>query len=469
MHSSPRHRHFIAVPVAMLSMAIVTCVHALMPVHAQESVAPPAISALSASNIPMNFSIPSVLSGRLEPDSRLSVAEDGTVLRLEIGEISLRALGAISVESAGVRIEVMMADISVITDETSVSIVALNAPVFVTYQGVPRIVRSGHQLFLSADNAPRDTEVPSDWLVGRLALIDAQTVSMLPNVRTLGVSSDVTVLAQSLRTETLSSEHIQRALVSARKLDADHLPAFLLQRLLMLPQRLDPSATQFVVSQLFTLSDSAIDMLLAVPEEIVRERRPLLSGTADEWALTVIRIGTTDASRAAHILHQVMSLSLPAIYVRAGYPVQAMSWNNAFIQVKQVIVSLLGEEDQAVLLQDFARTNDSRDAELVSNEELPVAAPTPAKPALPRFSEDELVALTKQLLIDRGVLISTLTHVEAISGKIDQAHVEGVFLPENGQDVPYTFTFDAAHNVIRDVVRDGVRFPNAVPLDTFFD
>jgi hypothetical protein len=468
MHSSPRHRHFIAVPVAIFSMAVLACVHALMPVHAQESVPPPVVSALSAGDAPLDFMVSSVLNGRLEPNSRLSVVEDGTVLRLDAGEISLRAFGAISVESAGVRIETVMADISVITDETSVSIVALNAPVFVIYQDVPRIIRAGHQLFLSRDNAPRDTEVPTDWLAGRISLIESQAASTSTNIKTLGVSQDVTVLAQSLRAEMLSADHVQRAFVSARKLDADHLPALLLQRLLMLAQRLDPSAAQFVLSQAFTRSDSAIDMFLAVPEEIVREQRPLLSGTADEWAHAVIRIGTTDASKAVHILHQVMSFSLPATYVRAGYPVQAMSWSNAFTQVKQVIMPLLSEEDQSVLLQDFVRMNDSQDAEFVSDEEVPVAVPAPAKPVLPRFSEDELVALTKQLLIDHGVLISTLTHVEAISGKIDQVHVEGVFLPENGKDVPYTFTFDAAQNVIRNVVRDGVRFPNAVPVDTFF-
>ena len=161
-----------------------------------------------------------------------------------------------------------------------------------------------------------------------------------------------------------------------------------------------------------------------------------------------------------------MELSLPSHYVAAGYPVQAKSWSDAFIRVRQVIAPLLGEQDQEVLLRDFERRDEQYVPQSISAESVvPPASPTVFAP---RYSEEELVALTQKLLVERGALISTLTHIEAISGKVDQAHVEGIFLSENGKDVPYSLTFDPVNNVVRDIVRDGVRLPNAVPVDTFF-
>jgi hypothetical protein len=85
-----------------------------------------------------------------------------------------------------------------------------------------------------------------------------------------------------------------------------------------------------------------------------------------------------------------------------------------------------------------------------------------------RLTDPELLAAAKSLLLQKKILQGLGTAVSVLSDEPDAVRVEGVFLTEEGRDVPYALTLDFQKNVVRSVVRDGRKLPNAVPFAAFF-
>ena len=445
-----------AVPLACLLLVLIAGVHAVLPVKG--ALLSGELTGSSGTMIEAGDARRTIdngwhLQGILEPKSRMLLSDEthGSFLT---GEAILSSPGYNVLSLDALRsLTLLDATIWISRDTAGVSIVPLDAPVLFVSDGSIMIIPAGSQLRIAA--IPKLSPVPSDWLLQKTG--DAASISVPDIAADAGASDQAAqaMIASLFRSDALLSQDDLRALLtSVRQLDdtgtLSGLTAF---RLALSPGRFSAEKND-ALSTILKSSPIAQAALGALPSVVASTLKPVAGWLIDDWAAQVIRNGMDDPQAGLSILREYQHL--PDQLRSAGYPVQSDLWQSALSRAQQTLLPLLSP---------LQRTEFDLQA-----IDLAVSSPlsTSSVPVEPQYTEKQLLATARQMLVSHGALIGSATHLLPLAGPPQAVRIVGIFIAEAGKDIPYEFTFDPAANQLSNIIRNGIAEPNAVPVEVFF-
>lgn len=317
-HTRPRHRHFVAVPLATLSLLMIAGFHHV-------SFARPSASVLATDQTVQSiaegrsFSLPDGVSAvLLDPDSAVTILHaQEDALRLEHGSGLLESSSFLSIDAGyPVRVSLLSGSAYFVRDAASVSVTTLRGTLIATVSGQQWVVPVGYQLRVDTLGHIERLPVPDDWVLVQRA---RETIAMS--------SSSGTVLPfgyDSLRTIARLRDAAGLDASEQEQLAAD-LRAFL-----------RPS------ERVFALPAIALSVLRPLPESCIRL-----------WIDDVRSTAARDPLFTASLLHSFIPVLAP-YFEDAGYPEQAELWREATENISIVLSPLLSGVALDQWVQDSA-------------------------------------------------------------------------------------------------------------------
>jgi hypothetical protein len=235
----------------------------------------------------------------------------------------------------------------------------------------------------------------------------------------------------------------------------------LLIRLALRGARTDADAARMITDDFLADDILKDEFTRLLPSLAMTSAKPVQPELIRAWAGEVIRQGLKDGTGSALLIRD--AAVLPAALTQAGYPLQAREWKSSLGRAAAVLKTTVSAPNRAVLAGAEQLFLTSAGPVADAPDDAPAEKPAPAT----SWTADELSAITRDTLVSHGALIATSTAFTA-DAETQTVLVQGVFVAENGKDVPYTFTYDPAASVLRQIRRDGRLLPNAVPVQTFF-
>lgn len=432
MHTQ-RHRHIVAIPLVALAMLVIAGLNHLMPVHAALVMEEFEVHLEATRDQP--FQIGAGMSGLLYAGSVLGANRDGHALTLAQGQVVLIPTGFATLDTGDIRV-LFDSSVSVIRD-TRTTIVALKNPVIVVKQDTRYVVLFGQQLSVDPAGVVSVSTVSSSWL--------SETLSK-------------TISTADVDTSRVTSDSYRRLLLDVDPTTDQY--RLLLLRLISLGARTDDDVAKQITADI--VGDSFLYSALPsmLPQAALLVGTPVQTPLIAAWADSVIASGVRDGNATTTLL--VQAAELPSALEERGYPVQATLWRSALLRAIAILRPTVSAESAVLLAQAHVMlTADMRPEDAQVEPSAQYSVPTTS------WTFDELRAMTQDVLVRHGALIATSTAlVPDISSQT--VLVQGVYVAEQGRDVPYTFTYDPALQELRSIIRDGEQLPNAVPVDIFF-
>ncbi len=414
------------------------------------------------------FSLASGITVLLSPASKVLVTPKDSIEFIQ-GTALIKASGFASIDMGnGFHADALMGSLLVMRDNVSTTVVALTFPVIATVVNKETIVSPGYQLRVDSDGTVQTSGTPDAWLAEQIANSRMLPDTPLPSSHSGFEDGDAarkTMLAEYLQDpdEVLSASSVAAAFALADALGESSLASLAALRLAVFSDRLDPESSDLVSKRIAADSSLSQDRVLAIPVLALHTLRPLPQGLLDLWVQDVSRAAAADAQSTASTLHALISV-LPLKYDDAGYPKQAELWRAAIGEVGEMMSPLLSGTDQETFLSDIAvALHGSSPTSVVL-----VQAPEVMHEVRHTYPVSELIALARGLLLDAEALFTTITTFEADDSLADCVKVSGILLKEKDNDVPYEFSLCPLQRMVRNIKRNGVALPNAVPIKQFF-
>ncbi len=441
------HRHFVAIPTALLALAAVAVFNAHLSVNAELFSHGTDIE-VSSHEKALPFEAGVSTKGVLKPTSVVRVAKKGDEVELVSGEAVIRSSGQLTVHLGSLSVRSVTNAVAVLRDDSSATVVPLLAPVLVRRGDLSRMIAPGQQLIVTGERSSL-TPVSSDWFADRFGI-----------ARGLGAKADPSSFLSEISEGTISADDLTALFEAALSFDASgELSRMITARLLTEGATLSPEAAQALVSDDRLDADLQHDMVEALPSAARTLRKPVADAVMQAWTEAAVRRTISETGAMLALVHG--SARLPSDMENGGYPKQARLWRESLLRVTDVLRTVLSPEQASLLERDVAVLNHGPEEHVQKIESVPQI------PESEKRSADELVLLTRRALVDHGVLMGSATELipDADRQVVD---VAGVLIAEGAQDVPYEFSYDPIRERVSGIKRDGKSLPNAVPAATFF-
>lgn len=461
MHTKT-HRHFVAVPLTIVLMIVIAGTHTLIPAGAAELTRASDVR-FAADSVSMDFDVGWMIAGTLEPSSVLRANNSGEALELVTGQALIRSIGFTELAVDSVKVHALAASYVALRDRTSVTVAALSSFVIVTTQHETVILAPGMQMTFQEGKDVQTAPVPEHWYAEKLQAAQLLRESIIPDgSRDHPAHRDLqAVLAQTLRDGRIISDVFASAHSAAEDVDgAGMAQRLLLLRLLQEGTRTDTDASLALAEQIAADRFLSIELVSLLPHTVKILMRPVADEHIRFWEKSALSRGLEDREAVLALLHQ--NVLLPQQLLRAGYPQQSALWQRALSSVGTTLRTTLSAQEVQSLDKDLAVINRSDVATESDN-----TAVTPVYIPATHWSEAELLQIVREQLFTGRVLTAVTTQL-APDTPTQTVRVTGVFMAEQGTDVPYDFTFDVARQTISAIVRDGKNLPNSVPVEQFF-
>ncbi len=480
MHKQ-KHRHLVALPIAVLAILAVGVCSNLLPVQAETDGARMTVH-LRASERDEVFSIGSAVAGLLRTSSELLADDAGTRLSLRRGQVLLQTAEPLTLEAGdSLRVAIAYGAFVAVRDADSVTIAALDTPLLIEYAGTKSVLEPGRQVRVVPGLPEQRTAIGGDWYTAQWS-----DLALLPSVRITPIENQEFRTAIATRPSECvtiaDAGHIARGdlrsglaiLLTERRIDTDvyHCIRSLARSLdgsdTMIPLALlllateggktDPSAATLITED-FT-HDPFLKAVFPVtlPVLAVTRQRPVQAPLIHAFGSTVIQTGLASPANAISLIANASHL--PRTLASAGLPIQSDAWKSSLIRAIVVLKTTVPEADRSEL--------DAAFADILRKPVIAAAAPAPVQETpTTHWTDDELTAITHDILVTHGALLATTTTLTPDAEK-QTVLVEGVFIAEDSGNVPYVFTYDPGKERVTNIIRDGRRLPNTVPVQTFF-
>ncbi len=448
-----------AFPLAVFLMLAVAGMESVMQAGAEGLVGASVVRFKADAN-PIDFQTGWMLSGTLEPGTTVSADKSGEHLELIHGHAVLRSSGFTQLTAGTLRVIALAASYAALHDESSTTVVPLTAPVIVSYGSDTKVVVPGMQLTVTADNKTTVASVPQDWFLQQMQTVKLLSDSVIPSDAS-GREDAQAGLAHMLSHGRITTDSYQKAEAATLSVDSSGTALrLLLLRLLQENARTDTEASRRIAEAISEDRFLATELVTVLPLHISTLQKPVAEAHIRMWEKSALSLGLTDVTSAITVLR--LYADFPEKLTRAGYPEQSMLWQHALAYVGTILRTTLSGE----ALASMDATLDIINRGDIDEAPKPTSVPAPYVPATD-WSESELIAIVHQTLSSKGVLMAVTTEL-APDTPTQTVRVSGVFIAEQGSDVPYVFTFDVARNLITDIKRSGKELPNTVPVDVFF-
>lgn len=452
MHTKT-HRHFVAVPLAVLLMLAVAATESILPAGAAGVIGASGVRFATAETA-TDFEVGWMLTGTLETQSALHADRSGRHIELVRGQVLLRSSGLTELTMGNVTVVALASSYVALHDTTSSTVVPLSAPVLLITSSEMMVLVPGSQLSINAASTISTATVPPDWYAERMQALKLLPETISPSV---GPHSE---LAAILETGRITPAVFTHALELVRHLDpSGTAERLLLVRLLQEESRTDDDVSVRIAEVIAADKFLASELVSALPLLVAALGKPVAAVHIDAWEQATLSMGLTNNTAAVAVLRRYTGF--PQMLSRAGYPNQSLLWQRALTSVAQTLRTTLS----GAALTDL----DTELAILMRGEltEQPaLSAPVVSAPST-NWSEQQLIAIVRTMLTSKGVLMAVTTELVPDT-PTQTVHVRGVFMAEQGADIPYVFTYDVARGRIANIVRDGKEMPIAVPVETFF-
>jgi len=457
--NTKKHRHFVALPLAVFLMLAVAGMESVLQVGA-EGFAGASVVRFQAETNPIDFQTGWILSGTLDTGSDLSADKTGEHPELHRGHAVLRSTGFTELHVGIVRVSAFAASYTALHDESSTTIAPITAPVIVSYGTDTKVLVPGMQLTVMADRKVTLASVPSDWYAQQMQTVKLLMESVIP-VDAVDREDRQADLARMLSHGRITADSYTEAETRTFELDSSGTALrLLLLRLLQEDARTDTEASSLIASAVSNDRFLATELITALPFQIGTLQKPVAEAHIRMWEKSTVSLGLTDSASAISVLRTYADF--PEKLTRVGYPEQSMLWQHSLAYVGTILRTTLSGE----ALKDMDATLAIINRGDIREEPTLPKTPAPYVPAT-HWSESELTTIVHHVLTAKGVLMAVTTELVPDT-PTQTVRVSGVFVAEQGSDVPYVFTFDVARSLITDIKRNGKTLPNAVPVDVFF-
>lgn len=448
-----------AFPLAVLLMLGVTGVESVLQAGA-EGLAGASVVRFQADTNPIDFQSGWILSGTLSSGTVVSADKTGQHPELHRGHAVLRSTGFTELTAGSLHVSALAASYAALHDESSTTVAALTAPVIVSYGSDTKVLVPGMQLTVTTDGKVSMATVPSDWFLQQMQTVKLLADSVIPSDAS-GQEDAQADVARMLSGGRITADSFTETEKSTFDVDSTGTAQRLfLLRLLQEESRTESEASALIAEAISKDRFLATELITVLPLQIGTLQKPVAEPHIRLWEKSALSLGLTDSASAIAVLHTYADF--PEKLTRAGYPEQSMLWQHALAYVGTILRTTLSGDALTSMDATLTVINQS------DIEEAPEAMSAPALyvPATD-WSESELIAIATQTLSSKGVLMAVTTEL-APDTPTQTVRVSGVFIAEQGSDVPYVFTFDVARNLITDIKRSGKELPNTVPVDVFF-
>lgn len=476
-----KHRHLVALPIAVLAILTVGVCSHLLPVQAEADGTRLTVH-LRASDRDEVFSIGSAVAGMLRSSSELLADDAGSRLSLKRGQVLLQTAEPLTLEAGDtMRVIVAYGAFVAVRDADAVTIAALDTPVLIEQGGVKSVLEPGRQVRVASGLPEQRTAIGSDWFTAQWS-----DLTLLPSVRITPIQDQDLRAAIDARpsacTAIADAGHIARSdlrsalatLLSGRRIDTD-----VYHCIRSLTRALDGSDTMTSLALLLLATeggrtDTAASSLISedfirdpflktvfpvtIPVLAVTSQRPVQAPLIHAFGSTVIQIGLASPAQAIRLITN--AAHLPRTLATAGLPMQSDAWKSSLVRAVVVLKTTVPDADRSAL--------DAAFSDILRKPVIAAAAPVVVKEVpSTHWTEDELTAITRDILVTHGALLATTTTLTP-DAETQTVLVEGVFIAEDSGNVPYVFTYNPGKERVTKIIRDGRRLPNAVPVQTFF-
>lgn len=467
-----KHRHFVAVPVAVLAVTTFFGVCTAVPLRADVAIGASSAK-LSATETDHPFAVGRSVAGILREGSMLSADRVGASLTLQDGQVLLRTQEAVSLDLGIATVSMLRGSIVAVRDAGSVTIAVLTDPVLLKRGEELTLLQPGMQVTVQND-ALRPTQIGSGWYAEQLA--DLATLPPVSDARTDivdSVCSDSSVSTDDMRAALrlllasgkITSEAYRCLRETAQAIDPSHSVFRLaLTSLMTEGARTEDEASRMILDDVQNDAFLGPQLTLLVPELAVRAGKPVQPAFLDSYPSTLIKLGLTHPDRAIEALGKAQDL--PSALTSAGLPLQSDAWRSVLIRSIVVLKTTVPDAERRELERILTHVVEVK-VFAADTQTSSAPASVAVKAPSTHWSDAELQAIAHDVLASHGALFATTTTLTPDAAAQTVA-VEGIYVLQNGSNVLYAFTYDPAAETVTRIIRDGKRYPNAVPVRVFF-
>jgi hypothetical protein len=421
--SHKRHRHFVALPLAVLTLVVV----GIGTTSLRASVVPSEqMTEYRTSADSLTQDIAPETSFILEPESALRVRLESLSIDLLKGSFFLRSSPLAQVHILCDQLFLLRAQAYISLTDSSLTIFALRGSVFIIpCSAKPIFLAEGQQFRRSlATSDITFGSVPSSWVTQHTS-----SLSTLPFLdQTFSLSTIPSLLRPYAALKLLSLHSLS---------SADHGQ---------------------ILSLLRSIFDDDPSILRSLVAETANEHLQLSDEILAWWSQSVVNLASRDASSSLMVLREVSTL--PAFFLRADYPVQRERWQKILLPLLTTVTPFLSSSDAASLpALRAAIFHDDRLSSATSSV-------SPSVRSLPLLSSQERSSLAYEFLSSGGFLLSAQTQVLP-QDSVNRVHVLSVVRAEQGSDHLYEFDLDFDLKRVLSIHRDDALLPNSLPFEYF--
>lgn len=388
-------------------------------------------------------------------------------------------------------------------DDANALVVALSAPIAVTVRGEWTILTAGEQLRVPTDlNLPLQRSlVPQRWLQDYAARMEALSEEVIDlhiviaddsPLRLLRDAMDAKDYAKALAFvrdatyEHVLSSELHRPAVSAivaeigrmRRVDADVIAVALhcvrsisgdmpMDRLLSISYGLGltPGAdekTESVLADVFTVGDDAVRWAQLLADIEHTSALPLPDVFVTRWQRLLERAVTADPASALSLFSGASAL--PLLIEDRGFPRHARLWEDAIRQSVAFATPLLSDAERTAVAKAL---HDAEVRALPKPERVAAKASSSAAPAVSTRVPEELIAMTKQAVLEHGGMLTPTTSFVIPANQADAVRVLGVYFATRKGDLSFEFTYHPISATLDRIVVADQLLPNTLTLEQF--
>lgn len=469
MKDTQKHRHFVAIPIALVGIALVTALHAVLPVSAIK--ADVASESLTMIHGLSQIDTPSGTHLSMDETAEFGVSRDGTSIHIEMGDGLFTVQGYAEVKIGCVRVQALRSIFYVSHFDTSLTVASVEGPLLVRLcSAVPRIVSEGFQLTTAHDGTAVILPVASSWIrqqAERARLAESAPQTDVSRQGTLVSRLDHSnALASHLRSpSTISNDDLHTAFSVTRAIDPDgFLPTLFAFALLPSASMLDPSQQDDILQVMQSSPSLALDLLQGIPTTLLQHPAVLPDSVHTFWLDGALRLSSDDPALALSLLRDISHLG--SVFDAQELPKQADLWRQNIIEVSRVLDSLLSESDREILASVRLQIS-SPLSEPSTN--LTSSASSSSSTVLPSvLAPKDMLSRTQEVLHRFGVLFTSDTRLVLDPHDASSIRVTEIFVSDQGRDTAYELSYSPSENLLHHIVRDGSALPNALSPEQFF-
>jgi len=461
------HRHFVAVPIALVMMLAFVSVTMLVPVRAELVAAQKSVH-VSATLDDEEFYLGQNIAGMLKAGTKLSADPIGTRLSLNSGQALLRTSGFMKLDIDTVQVSALHGSFVAAKDAQTIMIAALDAPVILVSDEFSLVLAPRMQVLLKKDVSYTLSSIGREWYSTQMqslsSLRPASKQSIEQNMiddacaQEQNFSSDdagfiVTLLGHGRITTDVYSCILR---FSDTMDDAQSIRRLVVLVLATEGARIDDEAAVLILDAFEHDSVLRSSLPQVLPALVIQKRSATTPPQLiDLFSTGIIEKGLLDPVDAIALLEN--AISVPDTLRRSGLPLQADLWQAAITKVVTVLKSVVSDDQRVELDQLIHQTSSSSSTTFDQDVIRPQT----------NWTDEELILMTRNTLLDHGALFSSTTLLTADT-EHQTVRIEGIFILKDNKNVRYDCTYDPTREVFTNIIREGTRLPNDVPVTIFF-